>query len=57
MIFTERTITIVDHRGEIDSPVVLYRGDKNVELHLTIKESKFKYREEDNISESEKIDL
>ena len=50
MIFTERTITIIDHRSEIDSPVVLYRGDKNVELHLTIKESKFKYRDEDNIN-------
>lgn len=50
MIFTERTITIIDHRSEIDSPVVLYRGDKNVELHLNINASKFKYREEDNIN-------
>lgn len=46
MILTERNITIVNHESSIDSPVVLYRGDKNVELKLNIKESKFQFRDE-----------
>lgn len=50
MILTERTITIIDHESKIDSPIVLYRGDKNVELKLNIKESRFQFRDDDSIN-------
>ena len=43
MIFTERTITISRDTCEIDKPIVLYRGDYNVEVRFTIIESSFKY--------------
>ena len=43
MIFTERTITISSDTCEIDKPIVLYRGDYNVEIRFTIIESPFKY--------------
>lgn len=32
MIFTEKKITITNNECKIDSPVVLYRGDYNVEV-------------------------
>lgn len=48
MILTERTINIIDHESIMDSPVVLYRGDKNVELKLNIKESRFQFRDDDS---------
>lgn len=48
MILTERTINIIDHESIMDSPVVLYRGDKNVELKLNIKSSRFKFRDDDS---------
>ena len=43
MIFTERTIKISRDTCEIDKPIVLYRGDYNVEVRFTIIESPFKY--------------
>ena len=43
MIFTERTIKISKDTCEIDKPIVLYRGDYNVEVRFTIIESPFKY--------------
>ena len=43
MIFTERTITISRDTCEIDKPIVLYRGDYNIEVRFTIIESPFKY--------------
>ena len=43
MIFTERTITISKDTCEIDKPIVLYRGDYNIEVRFTIIESPFKY--------------
>lgn len=43
MIFTERTIKISKDTCEIDKPIVLYRGDYNVEIRFTIIESPFKY--------------
>ena len=36
MIFTEKKITINNNECKIDSPVVLYRGDYNVEVRFTI---------------------
>ena len=44
MIFTERTITVVNDSATINKPLILYRGDKNIELKITIAESQFKFR-------------
>lgn len=43
MIFTESTIKISNNVSKIDSTIVLYRGDKNVEIRFTILQSPFKY--------------
>ena len=43
MIFTERIITVTDKSCSINKPIILYRGDYNVEIRLTIVESMFKY--------------
>lgn len=47
MIFTERTITVVNDSATINKPLILYRGDKNIELKITIAESQFKFRNND----------
>ena len=38
MIFTDRTITVKKGASSIDDPIVLYRGDKEVEIRFTLKE-------------------
>lgn len=43
MIFTESTIKISNNSAKMDSTIVLYRGDKNVEIRFTILQSPFKY--------------
>ena len=54
MIFTERKITITNNQCKIDSPVVLYRGDYNVEVRFTIVSCPYKYSntQETNIIEN-----
>ena len=39
MIFTDRTITVKKGASSIDDTVVLYRGDKEVEIRFTLNES------------------
>ena len=39
MIFTDRTITVKKGTGSIDDTIVLYRGDKEVEIRFTLNES------------------
>ena len=53
MIFTEKKITINNNQCKIDSPVVLYRGDYNVEVRFTIVSSPYKYsnKQETNVIE------
>ena len=53
MIFTEKKITINNNRCKIDSPVVLYRGDYNVEVRFTIVSCPYKYsnKQETNVIE------
>lgn len=53
MIFTEKKITINNNECKIDSPVVLYRGDYNVEVRFTLVSSPYKYsnKQETNIIE------
>ena len=43
MIFTESTIKISNNSTKMDSTIVLYRGDKNIEIRFTILQSPFKY--------------
>lgn len=50
MIFTERNITIRNDSATINAPVVLYRGDKNVEVRFTLVESPYKYSNRDSIN-------
>lgn len=54
MIFTEKKITITNNQCNIDSPVILYRGDYNVEIRFTIISSPHKYsnKQDTNIVES-----
>ena len=39
MIFTDRTIRVKKGASSIDNPIVLYRGDKEVEIRFTLSES------------------
>ena len=39
MIFTDRTIKVQKGTSSIDEPVILYRGDKKVEIRFTLNES------------------
>ena len=56
MIFTERTITVVNDSATINKPLILYRGDKNIELKITIAESQFKFRNTDTSNVIETTD-
>ena len=54
MIFTDRTIRVKKGASSIDNPIVLYRGDKEVEIRFTLSESspfKFGVEAEPNIIE------
>ena len=44
MIFTERKITIKNDQAEIDKSVVLFRGDREIEIRFVIVDNPFKYR-------------
>ena len=44
MIFTDRTIIVKNGTSSIDSTIVLYRGDREVEIRFTLNEgSPFKF--------------
>lgn len=47
MIYTTAKVTIRNYTATIDNPIVLYRGDKNVEVQFIILESLYRqYRAE-----------
>ena len=53
MIFTERTIRVTNGQSQIDVPVILYRGDKNIKLRFRIVDSPYTYSKTvDNIIET-----
>ena len=54
MIFTNRTITVRKGESRIDEPIVVYRGDYELEVRFTILNSKFKFESETNMIETEK---
>lgn len=43
MIYTERKVSIKNDKATIDSPIILFRGDREVEIMFTIVDSKFKF--------------
>lgn len=43
MIYTERKVSIKNDIATIDSPIILFRGDREVEIMFTIVDSKFKF--------------
>ena len=43
MIYTERIITANHNTSKIDSPIILYRGDKNIALRLKIVNNIFQH--------------
>ena len=43
MIYTKRTITANHNTSKIDSPIILYRGDKNIALRLKIVNNIFQH--------------
>ena len=47
MIFTDRTVIVQKGTSSINDTIVLYRGDKNVEIRFTLKEeAPFKFNKE-----------
>ena len=44
MIYIERTIIINKNEATIEVPIVLYKGDKNIEIQFTIENNPFKYK-------------
>lgn len=44
MIYIERTINISDNSASIEEPVILYKGDRNIEVQFIINNSPFKYK-------------
>ena len=44
MIYIERNIRIKNNEAVIEQPIVLYKGDMNIELQFTIENNPFKYR-------------
>ena len=43
MIYTERKVSIKNDKATIDPPIILFRGDREVEIMFTIVDSKFKF--------------
>lgn len=54
MIFTDRTITVRKGESKINEPIIVYRGDYELEIRFTISNSKFKFKNGTNLIESEK---
>ena len=48
MIYLERTITIANSSASIDEPIILYKGDRNVEIQFVLKNSPFRYKSSTN---------
>ena len=44
MIYTQRNIVINNNTATINSPVLLFRGDREVEIQFTIVDSKFRFK-------------
>ncbi len=52
MIFTERTIRVTGGASQINSPIVLYKGDKNIKIRFKIVDCPYTYSKNvDNVIE------
>ena len=52
MIHTNRTVTVGEQESKIDSPIVLYRGDREVEIEFTLVGNRFTFSEKGNVIKS-----
>lgn len=52
MIHTIRTVAVGGQESKIDSPIILYRGDREVEVEFTINGSKFTFTNGGNVIKS-----
>ena len=43
MIFTEKTIRVTDGESQINAPIILYRGDRNIKLCFRIVDCPYAY--------------
>ena len=53
MIFTDRIITVRKGESKINEPIIVYRGDYELEVRFVIMNSKFKFMSGTNLIESE----
>lgn len=53
MIFTNRIITVTKDESKIDEPIIVYRGDYELEVKITILNSRFKFKNNTNLIETE----
>ena len=52
MIHTNRIVTVGEQESIIDRPIVLYRGDREVEIEFTLVGNEFTFSEEGNVIKS-----
>lgn len=52
MIHTNRTVTVGNQESTIDGPIILYRGDKEIEVEFSIVGNKFTFKNKGNVIES-----
>lgn len=52
MIHAVKTVTVGDFESIIDSPIVLYRGDREVEIQFTILKNSYTFNDENNLIKS-----
>ena len=52
MIHTNRIVTVGEQESIIDKPIVLYRGDREVEIEFTLVGNEFTFSEEGNVIKS-----
>lgn len=53
MIFTQRFISVKNGESKIDEPIVVYRGDYELEVRFTINNTRLGYVNSENLIESE----
>ena len=49
MIHTNRIVTVGEQESIIDRPIVLYRGDREVEIEFTLVGNEFMFSEEGTV--------
>lgn len=49
MIHTQRTISVGNQTSSIDFPIILYRGDREIEVEFTITGSKYMFSNGENV--------